>query len=225
MKTIKSFSLFIVLALLMTSCVIKSLHAFYTPDILYFEPKFVGHWLDSDTVQWNIQSFGKTFLKENHKENPSELDADELRMYNSYKEGYVVYYEKENTKTTFLAMPFKINNQLFLDFTPIDDRESEKAQNDLYQVHLIRTHSLAKLDMVSNDSVSIKWLDEDKVKALLDNDKIKIKYEKVGFDETVLLTASSEELVKFIEKYMNSEDEEKWKTDIEFNLKRVNGQS
>jgi hypothetical protein len=88
-------------------------------------------------------------------------------------------------------------------------------------MHLVNTHSLAKLDINSKDSASIKWLDEDKLKALLDGDKIKIKHEKVGFDETVLLTASSEELVKFIEKYMNSEDEDKWKTDMNFDLKRI----
>jgi hypothetical protein len=97
----------------------------------------------------------------------------------------------------------------------------DNLSNSLFKMHLIKTHSLAKLDMVSNNSISIKWLDEDKLKFLLNNDKIKIKHEKVGFDETILLTASSEELVKFIQKYMNSEDEEKWKTDTQFDLKRI----
>ncbi|HKK12815.1 MAG TPA: hypothetical protein VJ945_08275 [Flavobacteriaceae bacterium] len=224
MKARKSFFIVLVIGLLLTSCVVKSLHPFYTRDILYFEPQFVGQWMDTDSVHWNIQPFKEVFLKENHHENPSELDEDELKTYNNYKEGYVVYYEKDSTKTTFLAMPFKINNQLFLDFTPIEDRESQQTQNDLYQMHLINTHSLAKLDIVSNNSASIKWLDQDKLEALLKADKIKIKYEKVGFDETILLTASSDELVKFIEKYMNSEDAEKWKTDIEFNLKRTGEQ-
>ena len=220
MKTLKSFSLLTVLALLLTSCVIKSLHAFYTKDILYYEPKFIGQWSDSEKGQWSIQPFKEVILKDNNKSSYSELDEDDQRMYNNYKDGYVVYYTKDSTKTTFLAMPFKINNQLFLDFTPVEDRESEQSKNDLYQVHLIRTHSLAKLDLFSNDSASIKWLDQDKIEELLKADKIKIKYEKVGFDETILLTASSDELVKFIEKYMNSEGKDKWKTDIEYSLKR-----
>ena len=220
MKTVKSFTILFVLALLLTSCVVKSLHAFYTKDILYYEPKFVGQWSDTDKGSWDIQPFKEVILKDNHKANYSDLDNDEKRMYNDYKDGYVVYYSKDSTKTTFLAMPFKINNQLFLDFTPIEDRESEKEKNDLYQMHLIKTHSLAKLDFDSSDSASIKWLDQDKLEALIKEDKIKIKYEKAGFDETILLTASSDELVKFIEKYMNSEDKEKWKTDIEFSLKR-----
>lgn len=220
MKTIKSFTLIFVLALLLSSCVVKSLHAFYTQDLLFFEQKFIGNWLDSENAHWSVLPFKEVILKENHKENISELDKDELKLYNSYKDGYVVYFEKDSTKSSFLAMPFKINNQLFLDFTPIEDRESEQSQNDLYRMHLINTHSLAKLDMDSKDEASIKWLDQDKIKVLLDEDRIKIKHEKVGFDETILLTATSEELVKFVEKYMASEDQDKWKTDVEVNLKR-----
>jgi hypothetical protein len=221
MKTMKSFSLVLILALLLSSCVVKSLHAFYTPDIVYFEQKFIGNWLDSEKANWTILPFKDVILNESHKENASQLDKDDLKLYNNYKNGYVVYFEKDSTKSTFLAIPFKINNQLFLDFTPIEDHESEQTHNDLYKMHLVNTHSLAKLDINSKDSASIKWLDEDKLKALLDGDKIKIKHEKVGFDETVLLTASSDELVKFIEKYMNSEDEDKWKTDMNFDLKRI----
>jgi hypothetical protein len=221
MKTIKSISLVILLATLLSSCALRSLHAFYTQDIVYFESKFIGNWQDSEKAHWSVLPFKEVILNENHKKNPSELENDEVRMYNNYKDGYVVYYEKDSTKTTFLAMPFKINSQLFLDFTPVEDQEMDKLNNSLFKMHLIKTHSLAKLDINTDNEVSIKWLDEDKIKTLLDEDKIKIKHEKVGFDETVLLTASSEELVKFIEKYMNSEDKEKWKTDTEFDLNKI----
>lgn len=221
MKTLKSFSIFIVLALLLSSCVVKSLHAFYTQNLLYYEQKLIGNWQDTDKAKWTVLPFTEVILKENHKEKPSDLNKEDLILYHKYQKGYVIYFEKDSTKTTFLAMPFKINEQLFLDFIPIEDNESEHTHNDLYKMHLINTHSLAKLDINSNNEVSIKWLDEDKLKGLLDEDKIKIKHEKVGFDETVLLTASSEELVKFIEKFMSSQDVDKWKTDVEVNLKRT----
>jgi len=178
MKTIKSFTLIFVLALLLSSCVVKSLHAFYTQDLLFFEQKFIGNWQDSDNAHWSVLPFKEVILKENHKENISELEKDELKLYNSYKDGYVVYFEKDSTKSSFLAMPFKINNQLFLDFTPIEDRESEQSQNDLYRMHLINTHSLAKLDMDSKDEASMKWLDHDNIKVLLDEVRTKIKHEK-----------------------------------------------
>lgn len=222
MKTIKSFSLVIVLAILLTSCVIKSLHPFYTTNILHFEQLFVGNWMDAEDAHWSVQPFKEVILKENQKKNPSELSQDDLGYYNKYKDGYVITIEKDSMKTLFMAMPFKIKNQLFLDFTPIEDKEMDQLDNNLYKMHLINTHSLAKLDIDTNDKFSIKWLAQDKIKELLDENKIKIKHEKTGFDETILLTASSEELVKFIEKYMDSKDENKWKTDVEFTLNRVN---
>jgi hypothetical protein len=183
---------------------------------------FVGNWLDTDKAHWSVQPFKEVILKENQKVNVSELSLDDLEYYNKYKDGYVVTLEKDSTETTFLAMPFKIKNQMFLDFTPIEDKEIDRLDNNLYKMHLVNTHSLAKLDMDTNDKVNIKWLAQDKIKELLDENKIKIKHEKTGFDETILLTASSEELVKFIEKYMDSKDENKWKTDVEFTLNRVN---
>lgn len=220
MKTLKSFSIFIIVALLLSSCVVKSLHAFYTQDLLYFEEQLLGTWTDSENATWSIQPFKEVMLKESQKNNVSELSKEDLSIYNNYKEGYVINLEKDSSKTVFLAMPFKINNQMFLDFTPIEDREFEQNDNNLYKMHLINTHTLAKLDIESNQKVSIKWLAQKKIETLLNENKIKIKHEKTGFDETILLTASSEELVKFIEKYMASEDEDKWKTDVEVNLKR-----
>lgn len=214
--------IFIIGFFLLSSCIVKSLHPFYTKDILFFEQKFVGQWIDNEKSLWNVTPFQESFLKESHKNNASELSEEDLKLYSTYKDGYLVYYEKDSTKATFLAMPFKINNQLFLDFTPIENSEMELLKNNLYKMHLINTHTLVKLDIKSNESANIRWLSEDKLKALFEENRIKIKHEKVGFDETVVLTASSEELVKFIEKFMASKDQDKWKTDIKFDLKRIN---
>lgn len=214
--------IFIIGFFLLSSCIVKSLHPFYTKDILFFEQKFVGQWIDDENSLWNVTPFQESFLKESQKNNASELSEEDLKLYSTYKDGYLVYYEKDSTKATFLAMPFKINNQLFLDFTPIENSEMELLKNNLYKMHLINTHTLVKLDIKSNESANIRWLSEDKLKALFEENRIKIKHEKVGFDETVVLTASSEELVKFIEKFMASKDQDKWKTDIKFDLKRIN---
>ena len=147
MKTIKSFSLFIVLALLLSSCVVKSLRAFYTKDILYFESKLIGNWMDSENANWTISPFGEFLLKESQKSKPSELDADDFKLYNQYKEGYMVKYNKDSIETYYLAMPFKINNQLFLDFIPIEDRELNDSDNNLYKMHLVSIHTLAKVNI------------------------------------------------------------------------------
>jgi len=222
MKTLKPRLLILALGfLLLNSCVVKSLFPFYTINSIYFEKKFIGTWEDAENGKWKVLPFQETFLKESKKKNPSELGKDDLEMYNKYKNGYIVYLEKDSTKTSFLAMPFKINNQLFLDFTPIEDKESDELKNDLYKMHLIETHTLAKFGITSENEISIKWFSSKKLEQLLNEDKIKIKHEEVGFMETILLTASSEELEKFIKKYMDSNDQDKWKTDVEAKLRRV----
>lgn len=221
MKTFKPRLFVLTLGfLVLNSCVVKSLFPFYTNSSIYFEKRFMGTWVDSENATWEILPFQEVILKENKKDKPSELDDDQLRTYNKYKNGYVVYFEKDSTKSSFLAMPFKINDQLFLDFSPIEDNEMEDLKNDLYKIHLIGAHTLAKVDFIDDNKVDINWFSSEKLEELLEQDKIKIKHEKVGLAETVLLTASSEELEKFIKKYMDSEDEEKWKTDVEFNLER-----
>jgi len=211
------------LFLALNSCVVKSLFPFYTNSTIYFEKRFIGNWVDYENAKWEIVRFQDVLLKENKKTKASELDADQFRIYNKYKNGYVVYFEKDNTKSSFLAMPFKINNQLFLDFTPIESDKIEELKNDLYKMHLIGTHSLAKFDILNDNEVAISWFSAEKLEQLLDEDKIKIKHEEVGFTETTLLTASSEELQRFIKKYIESKDNDKWKTDVESSLKRTHG--
>jgi len=223
MKTFKTrFFVLSLLFLIINGCVVKSLFPFYTSNSVVFEKKFIGNWIDTEYAKWNIQPFQEVILKENKKISPSELDDEQFALYNKYGKAYVVYFEKDSTKSSFLAMAFKINNQLFLDVTPIEDSEIDGLKNDLYKHHLIGTHTLAKFDLINDNEIDIKWFSSDKLEELLDENRIKIKHEKIGFWDTIVLTASSEELEKFIKKYMDSKDEDKWKTDVEFNLTRVN---
>lgn len=222
MKTFRA-KLFILslVILVLNSCVVKSLFPFYTKNTIFFEKRFIGTWIDTENAHWEILKCQEVILKENKKTQPYELDQDQLRIYDKYKNAYVVYFEKDETKSSFLAMPFKINEQLFFDFSPIDDKEIDNSNNELYKIHLIGAHTLAKVDFLNDNKVDINWFSSEQLMELLEQDKIKIKHERVGFGETILLTASSEELQEFIKKYLNSNDADKWATDVEFNLKRT----
>ena len=206
--------------LLFNSCIVKSLFPFFTKDTIHFEKYFLGIWEDSKKKdnRWIITSVEDVFIIEKTKDT-TPLSKEGLKIYNNYKHGYYAIYEekKSNRTSIFLAMPFKINNQLFLDFTPF---LYDEDTNDLVSYHLAATHSLAKFDILENGSVNIKWLASRKIAKLIENNKIKIKHEKLMPSDEYLLTASSVELQKFIKKYMTSNDDNKWETDVEFNLKR-----
>ena len=258
MKKIKFWLPIISIALLLSSCIIKSIRPFYTLDLVYFEPKLLGNWtigdLDSkDGSSFNVQFLpvtaegedfpipsyskdAKTILVESesflsHKKSLGQRWSKE--GYQSYIEkykfnkGYIAnlkleYYAREGffgrktdkkikQESSYLAMPFKINNQLFLDFTPISKSNNVDFIDFYFDSHLIVAHSLAKVDIFSKDSISLKWVGEDKIGYLIRENKLKIKHEMSGFNYGLLLTASSEELVKFFEKYIKNENEEEWR--------------
>ena len=220
MKRFKFWLPIICVALLFSSCILKSLYPFYTPDLLCYEPTLLGNWEDSEQGHWEILS-GKDDLFNNP---PKQMDEEFYDKYiKPYENGYIVNYTKDSITTYLGAMSFKINNQLFLDFVAFETDNQDSPALNLYNYHRINFHSLAKLDISSEKKLSIKWLPEDKVSDLIEEQKIKIKHEiLVGGPKRgdILITAPSEELVKFITKYMKSKDSDKWKTDVEFELVR-----
>lgn len=204
---------------ILSSCIVKSLHPFYTSETISFDKNFLGEWEDDDGVMWSVKSIREEILED---KKASELSRNDLKEYKKYQYAYLIQRKKKETKTVFLAMPFKIKNQFFLDFIPFDfDLTSTLMGN-----HLIATHSLAKYDVLKNGKISIKWFDEDKISDLFKNNKIKIKHEKIGLmNDKYLLTAKSDELQAFLKKYIASKDEEKWKTSTKFTLTKVNGKT
>ncbi|WP_370479058.1 hypothetical protein [Tamlana flava] len=216
MKTRHLF-IFAIAMLILHSCIIKSLHPFYTKDTLSFDKRFLGTWKDDKDPnnEWIITSV-KDCYQEERKHDTVPPSSKQIEDYNKIKEGYYVIFKEKDEIGIFFAMPFKIKNQLFLDFTTFT---SSCTCIDLYSYHKVTTHSLVKFDILDDNRVSIKWFSSDKMKSLFENHKINIKHEK--YDSNYLLTASPEELQKFIAKYMVSNETDKWKTDVAYNLERT----
>jgi len=225
----KKRNLIVLLSLfLLNSCIVKSLHPFYTKKNLSYQKVFIGEWdnLTNEKGHWNIQSFREVLLKKNKKNKPSELSTDNQKIYNHHKASYLITYtDKDQNKATFSATPFKIDKQLFLDFSPFEFFSECNSLNLLAALHLTGTHSLVKFDIVSDNSIDLNWLDEEKIRELFKSNRIKIKHEKTGPENDILLTASPKELQKFIKKYMKSNDQKKWDNSIGFNLKRNNAKN
>lgn len=213
---------FILLAgvLLFSSCLVKSLNPFYTKETISFDTQFIGTWKSKGDGKWVVESIKDKVLKENNVTRIEDLSKSDKEMYDRYKGAYFVTIKGDGQEANFLVMPFKVKDQLFLDFTPV---VIESELNSLLQNHLAKTHSLVKFDVLQDGKVSLKWFDEKRIKDLFKNNKIKIKHEKIIgflFEEEILLTAKPKELQKFIKKYMSSNQENKWKTDTKYTLTR-----
>jgi hypothetical protein len=216
MKVLKTI-LFLALFLVIQSCIVKSIQPFYTSEAISFEPSLLGKFTDNKKGNWEILSFKQAFEKDSP--DPKKYSKDDLDALKKYKDAYVINQTKNDKEATFLVVPFKVENHIFLDFTPIayDDSDS----NPLALQHLLKTHSVAKLNKHKDGVIELQWLDEKPIEELLKKEQLKLKHERVGVDETLVLTASSEELHQFLVKFVKSNLENKWNDSETYKLTPV----
>lgn len=207
--------IFVLSFIFFNSCIVKSLHPFYTKETISFKKELLGEWKDDSGNSWKVTPFKEAFEKENLGK---EIDEEDKKMLQKYKFSYYVSFTEKEKEAIFIATPFKINNQYFLDFIPTGFG-SMKGVNDLAQVHSVYSHSLVKLDILSKKEVEFRWFDEDELKKLFKENRIKIKHEKTGLmNDEIILTASTEEIQTFLKKYLTTENAKKWETSTEFVL-------
>lgn len=205
---------------LLTGCIVKSLHPFYTEDAVYFDDRFLGSWQDNKNTKCEVYSFANMFLKINHKGSINDLSVEQKEEYEKYQNAYYVIIRDGSKEATFSAVAFKIEEQIFLDLTPINidlDNINELASN-----HLMGMHTLVKLDFSEDGkSVLLKYFSENKLIDLLNENRVKLRYEKIGHNEAnYVLTASSKELQRFLKKYLASDEIDKWETQLQYNFKK-----
>ncbi len=187
----------VLLVLLVQACVIRSIHPFYQPSDLLEKAEIIG--------TWDIQ-----FKKEpsnNIEEN--RIDRWVIKPSKSDSKLYEIEMHRKGKPTSnFTVGLFKINGQHYLDFFPEDLLDDDKIEaSPLFYLHIQPVHSLARIDFTAG-SMEIKWFNEKKLRELFRQNKIKIKHETTGSggDEEYVLTASTDDLQKFISKYGSAED-------------------
>jgi len=186
-----------ILAMMMSSCLVKSLHPFYTEKDLIYKPELIGTWLGKDSTTWEISQHKvfNGFLKD---EKPTP--------------GYDIVYTDQKGTSKFLAHLFNAGGYLYLDFY-LPDLEGP----DLAVMHLVPAHTLAGVEL-SGNQITIKWYNEEWLVKLFNDNRIRIAHERIPFDLDeknpdnfqVVLTAPTADLQKFISKYGN--DPEAFKT-------------
>ncbi len=192
----KSIILIGALAMILSSCLVKSLHKFYSEEDILYKKELIGSWLDSDSTKWVISQY--TFSK--------FMKGDTLD--NSYL--VEMYEEDAPLPSEFNVHLFQLGEKLYLDFSPIRNDQ----YNEMLDVHLVSTHSIARVKFEKNGEVGISWFNQGWIEDLFKENKIKISHEVVG--EEYVLTASTEELQKFLKKYDNEPEDIMFSDDDNF---------
>jgi len=172
----------------MSSCLVSSLHPFYKNEDKKFDTTMVGNWIDGDSCIWTIQPN----MRFNGFMQPEVHDS-------SYT---ITYYEDVNTKSILTTTLFQLNGVDYVDFTP--DPNEDHSTSDLTAFHHVPVHTLARVQYCK-DSILLYWYGDIWLSELFEQNRIRIKHETVeGFEyDRQLLTASTDELQKFIKKYAN----------------------
>lgn len=172
----------------MTGCLVSSLHPFFKEKDKFYDEEMVGTWIDGDSCIWTIQR--NTYI--------TQFMGTE-KMDNSYK---ITYYEDEESPGLFTGTLFQLKGVDYVDFYPEADKEH--CVNDFMCWHHIPTHTLARVQY-NSDSILLYWFAEEWLTELFEENRIRIKHETIDHPDFPrhLLTASTDELQKFIKKYVN----------------------
>jgi hypothetical protein len=191
-KIILKFSLLILPALVLTSCLIRSLNPFYHESDVIFDKTLIGSWNDQDSGLWSIEQFSY----------PLDLLGKDT-IDNSYK---VTYTDKNGIISVFNAHLFELEGNRYIDFYPL---MSELYANEaFYSFHLLPVHTVAKLMRKDNDQIAFKWYNEDWFHELVTQNKTKTDYKELEKGETdvgfnYILTGSTTSLQDFLNAHGN----------------------
>ncbi|UCS94549.1 hypothetical protein KZP23_05880 [Echinicola marina] len=184
MKTLqKPTLLFLLIVSLVSSCVLRSLHPLYTKSELIIDNRLEGSYIVDETDTWNITK----------ADNQAIENGDKLYHLEHIQNGDTVIFD------LFLV---KLDKYLYLDFF-IDEYKSKPLENEFAAFHLYPVHSFAKVSFDGNQII-INPFNSQYLGKLIEQNRIRISHEMAN--EDILLTASPEELQKFVIKYSDDEN-------------------
>ena len=213
--------LFIVLISLvvMQSCV-TSLQPLATYNTAIVDDRLAGTWnsdgqdyevkkfFDSDLFKYIKKEMDKTkdsidkVFKDNVGKTLSNKEMEDFAPILYFK-SYVIKYTKDKIEYNMLGSMVKLNGQFFINFSAIDFNTDKdyKPAFEVTSTDLLATHTIARVQFPSSNSVKLDFIDGgflyDQVKA----GRMKVKNERDDLYDTFLITASTDELQQFIQKY------------------------
>jgi hypothetical protein len=174
-KTFIISAFVIILVLGMTGCFVLSVHPLYFEKNLVFESGLVGTWGE-----------------EEHEKDLSELWIFKEAGDKSYQ---LIIREEEEGEGMFEAHLLKLGEHMFLDLYP----EEPETGSEFYNIHVIPAHSFIRVSLEGH-VLRLGFFDLEWLKKNIEEGKVSIKHERR--DDTIVLTASTEELQKFVLKHV-----------------------
>ena len=174
----------LLLAFILPGCVF-SLYPLYTTNDLVYDSKLEGIW--GETGKQEIWKFEKQTQHSIIGNNSIEEKA------------YLLTFTENGEARKMQGHLTRLDDNLFLDIFP----EELGSKNSLFESQFVPVHTYAKVK-ITGDHIELNFLNTDFLDKLLEQNTIRIKHENL--DSYKIITASTDELQKFIKKYANRQE-------------------
>jgi hypothetical protein len=198
MKTIKILLVILLAGITFQGC-ITSLHPLYTEKDLVFDKRLLGTWhSDSLAASWKLENLMEKELAP-YKDPKERKDKEGFKSQFINKNTYLLTYTEKGEKAEFLLNLVKLDNTYYIDLYP----GSQKEKNSLLEDHYLPVHSYAKIK-IEEGGFELYYLNAELLYKLLNENRIKIKHESLDYYKVI--TASTEELQKFVIKFADHKE-------------------
>lgn len=214
---IKLLVISLMLSAFLSGCFLKSVHPLVKPSDSISIPGLEGTWEEEDS-RWTF--IGETEGNEEMKTIMEDMDLS----YDGH--GYLTLVEGfEDTRIDsmlFMSTFVKLNGEIYMDLYPLSLLSSplQYKNQGLYSsstfidFHLVPVHTFSKVKTSGNE-IKIQLFKDSWINDIIEENRVRVKHEKI--ENGVLLTASTDELQKFLIKYGDMEDA----YDAPMTLKRI----
>jgi hypothetical protein len=208
MKKLFVFLSGVVFMLLQSSCV-GSLHSLATYKTIITDKRLNGTWSDGKDV-FTIQPLIEGELAREKDGSKTKLGlGDSPQEITFYSNAYLITIKQKGIEYLMLGALSKVNDRLFVDvmsFTVKDPKKPEdKGSGFEFSVDYLPTSSIAQIQFLDKNRLSIKYLNGDFIKEQVTKGNLRLKHEQDNLFGSFVITASSFELKQFLEKYGHDE--------------------
>jgi len=187
----------LLLAFILPGCV-YSLYPLYTTKDLVYENKLVGLWRSPENDTWKFENLLQQEL-EPYKDKAERAQKEKEKKVFLNEETYLLSCTENGEKRRMQAHLLKLGDNLFLDIFP----ESINLKNSFFEDQFVPVHTYAKIK-IYNNQFELYFFNAEFLYKLLDQKTIRIKHESL--QDYKVITASTEELQKFVIKYGDHKD-------------------
>lgn len=235
-KSIAMKSLFVIATTIaiittFTSCV-TTLQPLATIDKMITDQRITGNW-SSNEGDFSIVPFASSGYYKELKGILGKDDRRKERLTGQARQDsirsskmYFVTYERNGVQYNLAASLVTIGENLFADLHPIAMRDTtEKAgEEDPFGFNndYLPGYTIAKVDFINGSNLKLSFIDGEFIRNLATSGRMRLKHESDALFGTFVVTASSNELQQFVQKYARDPRVFNSKSGITLQRKRVN---